>query len=68
MITFVVFSSLNLTRLSLPHFSTFVKILVRSEAEVLRYAEILEYAQYCGLDEKDELNKCHQKRRKFRKM
>ena len=32
-----VFSSLNLTRLSLPHFSTFVKSLVRGEAEGLRY-------------------------------
>ena len=37
-----VISWLNITRLSLPHFSTFVKSLVRSEAEVLRYGEILE--------------------------
>ena len=55
MITFFVFSSLNLTSLSLPHFSTFVKSMVRSKAEVLRYGEIFEYARCCGLDEKDEL-------------
>ena len=55
MTTCVVFSWLNLTRLSLPHFSTFVKSLARREAEVLRYGEILEEAKCSGLDEKDEL-------------
>ena len=34
--------SLNLTQLSLPHFSTFVKSLLRSDAKVLRYGELLE--------------------------
>ena len=58
MTTCVVFSWLNLTQLLLPHFSTFVKSLVRSEAEVLRYGEVLgEWMK------KMNLNKCHQQRR-----
>ena len=55
MTTCFVFSSLNLIRSSPFHFSTFFKSLVRSEAEVLRYGEILEKARCGGLDEKDKL-------------
>ena len=55
MTTCFVFSSLNITGLSPPHFSTFLKSLVRNEAEVLRHGEILKLARWWGLDEKDEL-------------
>ena len=62
MTTCVVFSSLNLTRLSCPHLSTFVKSLVRSEAEVY---DMVKYQNRQGVEDwmkKMNLSKRHRQR------
>ena len=43
----------------------FVKSLVRSEAKVLRYSEILKCVWCCGFDEKDEFKQVSSAKRQI---